>query len=96
MGGQRPVRHSDFSKANKASSVTKCEWSPDHIFVICDQDVVFGGTPMRELSIYSFAPKAGKYYFYGVSLGEEKPRNTALDISEEEIVVCTSSNEIKG
>jgi hypothetical protein len=88
---------SDFSQANKASSVTKCEWSPDHIFVICDQDVVFGGTPMRELSIYSFAPKAGKYYFYGVSLGEEKPRNTALDISEDgNRWLYTSSNAIKG
>jgi hypothetical protein len=88
---------SDFSKANKASAVTKCAWSPDHVFVICDQDIIFGGTPMRELSIYTYAPKTGKYYFYGVSLGEEKPRNTALDISDNgERWMYSSTNDIQG
>ncbi len=88
---------SDFSKANKASAVTRCGWSPDHIFVICDQDVLFGGTPMRELSIYTFAPQTGKYYFYGVSWGEEKARNTALDITNNgELWVYSSTNDIKG
>lgn len=88
---------SDFSKANKASAVTKCSWSPDHVFVICDQDVILGGTPMRELSIYTFAPKTGKFYFYGVSLGEETPRNTALDISDNgERWVYSSTQDVKG
>jgi hypothetical protein len=88
---------SDFSKANKASATTKCAWSPDHVFVLCDQDIDFGGTAMRELSIYTFAPKTGKYYFYGISLGEEKPRNTALDITDKgERWVYSSTNEIKG
>jgi hypothetical protein len=88
---------SAFSKANQASAVTRCAWSPDHVFVICDQDIVFGGTPMRDLSIYTFAPKTSKYYFYGISLGEEKARNTALDISDNgERWVYSSSDEIKG
>lgn len=88
---------SAYSKTNKASSVTKCAWSPDHIFVICDQDINFGGTPLRDLSIYSFAPKAGKFYFYGVSLGEEQPRHTALEISDNgERWVYSSADEIKG
>ena len=73
---------SDYSKANKASATTTCAWSPDHIFVICDQDVNFGGTAMRDLSIYSFDAKSGRFYFYGVSLGTEKARNPALEISE--------------
>ncbi len=74
---------STYSKANTASATTKCAWSPDHVFVVCDQDILFGGAPMRDLSIYSFAPKSGKYYFYGISLGEEKARSTALAISDE-------------
>ncbi len=88
---------SDFSQAAKTSAVTKCAWSPDHIFVICDQDINFGGTPMRDISIYGFAPKTNKFYFYGVSLGEEKPRSTALDISDNgDHWVYSSTNDIKG
>lgn len=87
----------DYSKANTASAVTRCAWSPDHIFVTCDQDINFGGTPLRDLSIYTFAPKSNKYYFYGISLGEEKPRTTALDISDDgEHWTYSSSAEIQG
>ncbi len=88
---------SEFSKANTSSAVTRCAWSPDHIFVICDQDIDFGGVSLRDLSIYNFAPKTNKFYFYGISLGEEKPRSTALDISDDgEHWVYSSSDEIKG
>ena len=88
---------SEHSQANRASAVTKCAWSPDHVFVICDQDIDFGGTPMRDLSIYTFAPKTSRYYFYGISLGEEKPRHTALEISDNgDRWLYTSSEEIKG
>lgn len=73
---------SDYSKANQASAVTNCSWSPDHIFVVCDQDITFGGTPMRDLSIYAYDAKSGHFYFYGVSLGHEKPRSTGLEITD--------------
>jgi hypothetical protein len=87
----------DFSKANTASAVTRCAWSPDHIFVTCDQDINFGGMALRDLSIYTFAPRTSKFYFYGVSLGEEKPRSTALEISDDgERWTYLSSDEIKG
>jgi hypothetical protein len=88
---------SDYSKANTASATTKCAWSPDHVFVICDQDIVFGGQPMRDLSIYTFSPKTSKYYFYGISLGEEKARNTAIDITDNGTRwIYSSTNEING
>ena len=87
----------DYSKANKASAVTTCAWSPDHIFVICDQDINFGGQPMRDLSIYASDAKSGKFYFYGISLGQEKPRSTALDISANgERWIYSSAADIKG
>jgi len=86
-----------YSKANTASATTKCAWSPDHVFVICDQDIVFGGQPMRDLSIYTFSPKTSKYYFYGISLGEEKARTTALDITDNgNRWIYSSTDEIKG
>ena len=86
-----------YSQAKKTSAVTKCAWSPDRIFVICDQDIDFGGTPLRDLSIYTFAPKTNKFYLYGVSLGEETPRHTALDVAENgELWVYSNTTEIKG
>ena len=88
---------STYSKANHSSAVTKCVWSPDHVFVICDQDINFGGTPMRDLSIYTFSSKTNKFYFYGVSLGEEQPRHTALDIADNgDRWTYSSSDDIKG
>lgn len=88
---------SAYSSANTASATTKCAWSPDHVFVICDQDIVFGGQSMRELSIYTFVPKSSKYYFYGISFGEEKARNTALEIADNGARwVYSSTNDIKG
>jgi hypothetical protein len=52
---------------------------------------------MRDMSIYAFSPKTGKYYFYGVSLGEEKPRTTALDVAENgNRWVYSSTNDIQG
>ena len=88
---------SDYSKANSATATTKCVWSPNHIFVICDQDINFGGTPMHDLSIYTFDPKTSRYYFYGLSLGNEKPRSTSLDVSENgERWTYSSTADIKG
>ena len=88
---------SAYSSANTASATTKCAWSPDHVFVICDQDIIFGGQPMHDLSVYTFATKTGKYYFYGISLGEEKARSTALDISENgERWTYSNTVDIKG
>lgn len=88
---------SAYSKANKASATTKCAWSAYHTFVICDQDIDFGGTPMHELSVYTYAAKTGKFYFYGISLGEEEPRHTALDISDNgNRWTYSSSEKIKG
>ncbi|HLI63678.1 MAG TPA: hypothetical protein VKV05_09775 [Terriglobales bacterium] len=95
--GEGEFVDSPYSRAAKTNAVTRCAWSPDHIFVICDQDITFGGTPIRDLSIYTFAPKTNKYYFYGISLGEEKPRSTALEIAENgSRWVYSSTNEIKG
>lgn len=88
---------SAYSKANTATATTKCSWSPDHVFVVCDQDIVFGGQPMRELSLYNFVPKSGKYFFYGISVGEEKARNTALEITDDgQRWVYLNTAEIQG
>jgi len=81
--GEGKFVDSDYSKANKVSGVTKCAWSPDHVFVICDQDVNFGGSPMRDLSIYAFNPATGKFNYSQVNLSGERPRTGDLEINSD-------------
>lgn len=74
---------SDYSKASKVGGVTRCDWSPDHVFVICDQDVDFGGTPMRDLAVYAVDPKTGHFFFYSVTPSGEKPQVGTIEISKD-------------
>ena len=71
----------DYSKAGTGGGVSNCAWSPDHIFVVCDQDVKDNGTAMRFLSIYAFDPKTSTYHFYGLSPDGGRPRSGDVDIS---------------
>ena len=71
----------DYSKAGTGGGVSTCAWSPDHIFVVCDQDVKDNGTSMRFLSIYAFDPKTSTYHFYGLSPDGDRPRTGDLSIS---------------
>lgn len=75
--------NSEYSKASKVGGVTKCDWSPDHVFVVCDQDVNFGGTPMRDLSIYAVDPKTGHFFYYSVTPQGEKPGSGTVEISSD-------------
>jgi hypothetical protein len=71
----------DYSKAMTVSGVTNCSWSPDHVFVVCDQAVTVNSKPDRELSIYAFDPDMGLYHMFGMSPSGERPRVTEVDIS---------------
>jgi hypothetical protein len=70
-----------YSQAAKVGGVTTCSWSPDHIFVTCDQDVHFGDAPMRDLSIYAFDSKTSQFHFYSVTPAGDRPHTGSLDIS---------------
>ena len=72
---------SDYSKAGTGGGVSTCAWSPDHIFVVCDQDAKDNGTAMRFLSVYSFDPVTNTYHFYGLSPDGSRPRSGDVSIS---------------
>ena len=72
----------DYSKAGSGSGVSTCAWSPDHVFVVCDQDVKDGGQAMRFLSIYSFDPASGSYHFFGISPEGGRPHAGDVAVSE--------------
>lgn len=71
----------NYSQAMTVSGVTNCSWSPDHVFVVCDQAVTVNSRQDRELSIYAFDPDMGVYHMFGMSPSGERPRVTEVDIS---------------
>ncbi len=79
--GDGKLVDSDYSKAMAVSGVTHCAWSPDHIFVVCDQNNTIAGKAERDLSIYAFDPEKAAFRMFGMSLGTERPRVTDLTIS---------------
>lgn len=79
--GDGKLVDSDYSKAMAVGGVTNCDWSPDHIFVVCDQNNTINGKAARDLSIYSFDAEKGTYQMFGMSPGSARPRMTELTIS---------------
>ena len=57
--GEGKLVDSDYSKAMAVSGVTNCAWSPDHVFVVCDQNNTMDGKATRDLSVYAFDPEKG-------------------------------------
>ena len=85
VGGTWPLEgkmlKTDYSEASTVTGVSKCGWSPDHIFMICDQSLLVDGKPDRDLSAYVYDAEAGKFHFYGLSPKGDRPRSTDLVIS---------------
>ena len=67
VGGTWPLEgkmlDTEFSKALTVTGVSNCGWSPDHVFMICDQSLLEDGKPSRELSAYVFDPEKGRFIF---------------------------------
>jgi len=72
----------EYSKAGSGGGVSTCAWSPDHIFVVCDQDVEDNGKKMRFLSVYAFDPENSSYHFYGMSPEGGRPRAGDVAVTE--------------
>ena len=82
--GDGKLVDSDYSKASTVGGVTKCSWSPDHIFVVCDQANTMNGEGRRDLSIYAFDPDKSAYHMFGMSPSGERPRVTDLSITPDQ------------
>ena len=48
---------------------SKCDWSPEHKFVICDQGGITEGKLFSALSIYGYSASKKRYVFYGLDEG---------------------------
>jgi hypothetical protein len=85
VGGKWPLEgkmlDTEFSKALTVTGVSTCGWSPDHVFMICDQSLLEDGKPSRELSVYVFDPDKGTFHFYGLSPEGGRPHISDVVIS---------------
>jgi len=79
--GDGKLVDSDYSKAMAVGGVTNCAWSPDHVFVICDQNNTIDGKATSDLSVYAFDAENCTYQMFGMSPGGGRPRITELTIS---------------
>ena len=101
VGGKWPLQgkmlDTDYSKAVTVTGVSNCGWSPDHVFLICDQSLVEDGKPSRELSVYVYDPEKETFHFFGMSPAGGRPHSTDLSISADGTHwVYSSQNEING
>jgi hypothetical protein len=101
VGGKWPLEgkmlDTDYSKAVTVTGVSTCGWSPEHVFMICDQSLLEDGKPSRELSVYAYDPEKEAFHFFGMSPTGGRPHSTDLSISPEGTHwVYSSQNEISG
>lgn len=101
VGGQWPLEgktlDSEFRKAATLTGVSKCAWSPDRIFVLCDEVVYANGKPERNLGVYSFDPETAAYHYTEVTPEGQPPNVSELLISADGLHwEYRDSAEIKG
>ncbi len=81
--GQGAMLATDYSKPSKVSGITTCAWSPDHVFMVCDQQVTADGKPDHILSLYSYDAAKSAFHFFGLSPSGEHPRIGDVVISND-------------
>lgn len=59
-----------FSNGGKVHSELECRWSPQHEYLICEQQVTMGAAVNRQLTVYSYSPGKAEYG-YASFQGEE-------------------------
>jgi hypothetical protein len=51
-----------FAGGEKISTTLECRWSPQGVFLVCDQLVKMGGTDHHQFTVYSYSSKDGYSY----------------------------------
>ena len=53
--------------------ISRCEWSPEHSWVVCDQKGTAEGKPIDVLCLYGYSPSRKEYVFFAVPEGTKTP-----------------------
>jgi len=68
-----------YSKAGSATATTRCAWSDDRLFLLCQQHVVLDGKLTDDVAIYTYDDATQAYRFYNV--GTARENSTQIDVS---------------
>ena len=80
---------------NKVTSTLECRWSPQGVFLICDQAVSMAGAIHHQLTAYSYNSKDGNYSYTTVADPGARPTSGTVEIKGN-IWTYTSSFENNG
>src|SRR5579884_2616866 len=69
-----------FAGGDKATSSLECRWSSQGGFMVCEQIVHMGGAETRQMTVYSYNPKADSYNYTTVSVPGGKPSSGTVVI----------------
>jgi uncharacterized protein YxeA len=70
-----------FTSGQKTSTTLECRWSSQGSYLVCDQLVRMGAaSDQRQLTVYSYDSKAGKYSFVTISDPGAKPTSSGITI----------------
>jgi hypothetical protein len=72
--GEGAMLATEYSKPMKVGGVTTCAWSPDRVFMVCDQQVTVNEKADRMLSLYTYDSEKQAFHFFGLSPSGEHPR----------------------
>jgi len=65
---------------NKVTSILECRWSPQGVFLICDQAVSMAGAIHHQLTAYSYNSKDGNYSYTTIADPGAKPTSGTVEI----------------
>ncbi len=60
--------------------VSRCDWSPDRRWVVCDQKGIADGKPFDALSLYGYSPTRKAYVFFTLPEGNKTAWGATLRI----------------
>jgi Protein of unknown function (DUF1579) len=80
---------------NKVTSALECRWSPQGVYLVCEQVVKMAGGDHRQLTVYSYNAKDGNYSFATISDPGAKPASGTVQINGY-VWVYSSSFEANG
>ncbi len=81
---------------NKVTSNLECRWSPQGVYLVCEQRVkMAGAADHRQLTVYSYNAKEGNYSYITISDPGARPSTGTIEINGY-VWVYSSSFEANG
>lgn len=66
--------------AEKITAMLECRWSPQGVFLICEQSIKMAGGDRRQLTIYSYNSKDSTYSYVTIAEPGAKPTSGKVEI----------------